>query len=145
MIRKTISETLPFYLVLGSFIVSYLIFLMLTMEKNFLEVFAIAYTLTLGELEFEDSNTLRFFIFVAYTILITLMLMNLIIAILSDAYELVTSETKYYDGKEKIRRSLMYERLRRFVLKRFTDEPKQTYHYLFVSMPLGYEEDTNID
>ena len=42
---------------------------------------------------------------------VTLVLMNLIIAILSDAYELVQSERRYYDGQAKIKRSLMYERL----------------------------------
>ena len=83
----------------------------------------------------------NFAIFMAYTILITLMLMNLVIAILSDAYELVTSEKKYYDGKAKMRRSLMYERLKTFVLKPFIGEKDQTYHYLFVSMALNYEED----
>ena len=69
--------------------------------------------------------------------------MNLLIAILSDAYELVTSEKKYYDGKAKIERSLMYERIAIFVLKFFKKEKKQTYHYLFVSMPLSYEDDAN--
>ena len=77
----------------------------------------------------------------AYTILITLVLMNLVIAILSDAYELVTSEKKYYDGKAKIRRSLMYEKLRQFILKPFAGEKEQTYRYLFVSMALNFEDD----
>ena len=120
MIRKTMYETIPFYLVLGSFIISYMIFLMLTMDESYLTVIKIAYTLTLGDLDYEEMDTLRFLIFVAYTILITLMLMNLVISILSDAFELVTSENKFYDGKAKLRRSLMYERLRRLALKPFT-------------------------
>ena len=70
-------------------------------------------------------------------------MMNLLIAILSDAYELVTSEKKYYDGKAKIERSLMYERLAILVMSFFKKDREQTYHYLFVSMPLGYKDDTN--
>ena len=75
------------------------------------------YTLTLGDLDYEDLNTTKFMIFVVYTILITLVLMNLLIAILSDAYELVQSEKKYYEGKAKLERSLMYERLVMFFMK----------------------------
>ena len=102
MIRKTMYETIPFYLVLGSFIISYMIFLMLTMDVSYLSVVKIAYTLTLGDLDYEEMDTLRFLIFVAYTILITLMLMNLVISILSDRYELVMSESNFYNGKAKL-------------------------------------------
>ena len=145
MIRKTVKETLPFYVVLFCFIVSYFIFLMFTMEDDSLSVFKIAYTLTLGDLDYADMDTLKFLIFMTYTVLITLMLMNLVIAILSDAYELVTSENKFYDGKAKLRRSLTYERLRDLALKPFSVQKEQTYHYLFVSMPLVYEEDANTE
>ena len=62
---------------------------MLTNDESYLTVFKTTYTLTLGELEFEDLNTTNFSIFVVYTTLITLVLMNLLIAILSDAYEIV--------------------------------------------------------
>ena len=67
--------------------------------------------MTLAELNFEDLDTTKFLIFVVFTTLIALILMNLLIAILSDAYELVTSERKYYDGIAKLQRSLSYERL----------------------------------
>ena len=77
---------------------SYFLFLMLTQDASYLDVIKTTYTLTLGELDFEDLNTSRFLIFVVYTTLITLVLMNLLIAILSDAYELVQSERKFYDG-----------------------------------------------
>ena len=62
---------------------------MLTQDEGYLAVFKVTYTLTLGELDFEDLKTSRFLVFVVYTTLITLILMNLLIAILSDAYELV--------------------------------------------------------
>ena len=72
--------------------------------------------MTLGELDYEDLGLINFFVFVVYTSAITLVLMNLVIAIMSDAYELVTSEKKYYDGKAKLERSLRYERLVMFIL-----------------------------
>ena len=67
-----------------------------------MQVVKTSYTLTLGELEFDELDTTGFLIFMGYTTLITLVLMNLLIAILSDAYELVTSERKFYDGKAKL-------------------------------------------
>ena len=82
-------------------------------------MFKISYTMTLGELEFDDLNTTNFLVFVVFTTLITLVLMNLLIAILSDAYELVTSERKYYDGVAKLHRSLAYERLAMFLARLF--------------------------
>ena len=108
-----------------------------------MSVFKVTYTLTLGELDFEELSTSRFLIFVVYTTLITLILMNLLITILSDAYELVQSEKKFYDGKAKLKRSLMFERLAIFILGLFGREKEQTYHYLFISMPLSYEDDAN--
>ena len=95
MIIQTIHDTYRFYGILACFIFSYFLFLMLTQDKSYLTVFKITYTLTLGELDFEELNTSRFMMFVVYTTLITLVLMNLLIAILSDAYELVQSEKKY--------------------------------------------------
>ena len=121
-------------------------FLMYTVDTQdgmYLTVLKTSYTLTLGELDFEDLNTTKFLIFMLFTTLITLILMNLLIAILSDAYELVTSEKKYYDGQTKIRRSLSYERLAMFILKQLGKRSEQTYYYLFASVPLSLEEDTN--
>ena len=68
--------------------------------------------------------------------------MNLLIAILSDAYELVQSEKKYYEGKAQLEKSLMFERLVVFFMK-LKEKKEQTYHYLFISMPLSFEDDTN--
>ena len=72
MIIKTFEHTLPFYVVLFLFIISYFIFLLFTKDEAYLSVFKIAYTLTLGELDFEEMNVTNFAIFMAYTILITL-------------------------------------------------------------------------
>ena len=120
-------------------------FLMFTTDESYLTVFKTTYTLTLGELDFVELNTTRFFIFVVYTTLITLVLMNLLIAILGDAYELVQSEKKYYDGKAILSRSLMYERLVMLFLELFKGKKKQEYNYLFISMPLNYEDDANVE
>ena len=116
---------------------------MFIQDGKYLSVIKTSYTLTLGDLEYNDLDTTGFLIFMGYTTLITLVLMNLLIAILSDAYELVTSERKFYDGKAKLQRSLMYERLKMFLMKLFKKERKLSYHYLFVSMPLSFEDDTN--
>ena len=90
---------------------------MLTQDEDSLAIFKVTYTLTLGELDYDQLSSSRFLVFVAYTILITLVLMNLLIAILSDAYELVQSEKKYYEGKVKLERSLMFARLVVFFLR----------------------------
>ena len=115
---------------------------MMTDDEEQLTVYKVTYTLTLGELDFEDLSPSRFIIFVAYTTFITLVLMNLLIAILSDAYELVQSEKKYYEGKAQLEKSLMFERLVVFFMK-LKEKKEQTYHYLFISMPLSFEDDTN--
>ena len=99
MIIQTVRETSQFYAILGCFIVSYFFFLLLSEDGSYLSILKISYTLTLGELEFEDLDTMKFLSFVVFTTFITLFLMNLLIAILSDAYELVTSERKYYNSK----------------------------------------------
>ena len=119
MIIQTFKDTIPFYIILVTCVLSYSIFLMLTEGTDPLTVFKLTYTLTLGELDFEELSTSRFIVFVAYTTLITLILMNLLIAILSDAYELVQSEKKYYEGKAKLERSLMFERLVIFFMELF--------------------------
>ena len=114
------KESIQFYAILGCFIISYFFFLLLnTTDGNYLSVVKTSYTLTLGELDFEDLDTTKFLIFVVFTTFITLFMMNLLIAILSDAYELVTSERKYYNGKAQLHRSLIYERLVTFVLRLF--------------------------
>ena len=68
---------------------------------------------------------------------------NLIIAILTDSYELVTSEKKYYDSKVKIHRSLMYERLQTIIFSSFKKQTDQTYSYLFISKPLKFKDEAD--
>ena len=50
-----------------------------------------SYVLSLGELPEYESTSLKFGIFFVYSLLIPIILMNLLIAILSDAYERVQS------------------------------------------------------
>ena len=71
--------------------------------------------------------------------------MNLLIAILGDAYELVQSEKKFYDGRSRLQRSLIYERLGMFAMKLFKKEVELEYYYLFISKPLNYEDDVNVE
>ena len=78
-----------------------------------------------------------------YSILITLVLMNLVISILSDRYELVMAEFNYYNGKAKLQKSIAYERLIMFLQNCFCKTKEQSYHYLFITKPLTIEEDRN--
>ena len=39
----------------------------------------------------------------------------------------------------------MFERLVIFFMTLFKGERKQSYHYLFISMPLSFEDETNIE
>ena len=117
MIIETVKKTSQFYVILICFVVSYFIFLMLTTEDDYLLVFKTSYTVTLGDMVYEDLTTVRFLIYVVFTTAITLVMMNLLVSILGDAYELVTSEKKYYDGRAKLHKSLVFERLISFILQ----------------------------
>ena len=92
MVVETMQKALLFYQILGLFIGSYSI-LLLFQKRSSSTVIRTAYTVTLGELDdYMELNLTSFAIFASYTILITLVLMNLVIAILSDKYESVTAE-----------------------------------------------------
>ena len=113
MVAETISESAPFFVILVIFIAQYSHLLMLIMRKdNYNSYVKLSYTLALGELdEFHMLSPTAFLIFTAYTILITVVLMNLVIAILSDKYEEVMTYRDYYEGKAMLKRSLAYEKL----------------------------------
>ena len=145
VILQTIQKAGQFYAILSCFVVSYLFFLIMTEEGSIMKVLKKSTALTFGEYDYEDLDTTKFLIIFLFATIIFLVLMNLLISILGDAYELVTSEKKYYDGKAKLQRSLMYERLAILILRLFKSERDQTYHFLFVSMPLNYGDDTTYE
>ena len=88
MVSQVIKEASAFLLVLALFVITYTHMLTLIKRDNDIQLFRIAYVLTLGELdEFNDLSMTAFWIFLVFTILITVVLMNLVIAILSDGYE----------------------------------------------------------
>ena len=91
-----------------------------------------------------EDSLFQFALFATYCFMITVVIMNLIIAVLSDSYELVSSENKFYEGIKKLEKSLMYERMKRIILKPFKGEKEQTYHYLFVSKPICYDQEVNL-
>ena len=93
MVGQTIFGAVPFFLTLAMFVLAYTHILMLIYRKDSYGLFRIAYTLTLGELdEFQELSSTAFCIFVAFSVLITLVLTNLVIAVLSDKYEEVTAD-----------------------------------------------------
>ena len=112
MVNETISEAAPFFMILAMFIVSYTHILMLIQGKDNYKVFRMAYALSLGELdEYASLSTTGFFVFTAYTIIITLFLMNLVIAILSDKYEEVMTHRLYFEGRAMLEKSIAYEKM----------------------------------
>ena len=74
----------------------------MTEEGGMMKVIKKSTALTFGEYEYENLDTTKFLIIFLFATIIFLVLMNLLISILGDAYELVTSEKKYYDGKAKL-------------------------------------------
>lgn len=145
MIIETVKKTSQFYVILVCFVVSYFIFLMLTTEEDYLAVFKTSYTVTLGDMVYDDLSFVRFLIYVVFTTAITLVMMNLLVSILGDAYELVTSEKKYYDGRAKLHRSLVYERLLRFISKVFRRDTELPDEYIFASIPYNFGDEGDND
>ena len=94
---------------------------------------------------YDDLTTVKFLIYVVFTTAITLVMMNLLVSILGDAYELVTSEKKYYDGRAKLHRSLAYERLIRFLRQVVRREPELTFEYIFASIPYNFGDEGDND
>ena len=86
------KDTYKFYVILLCFVISYFLFLTLTKDEDHLTMLKTTYNLTLGDVELEKLDHSKSLIIVVYTTLIFLVLMNLLIAILSDAYELVKAE-----------------------------------------------------
>ena len=92
MVSQVIEASAAFLLVLFLFVITYFHMVTLINRTNDIHLFRMAYVLALGELgEFTDLSMTAFWVFLVFTILITVVLMNLVIAILSDKYEEVMS------------------------------------------------------
>ena len=106
MIKEVSKDIVPFMIILILSMASYMhIMATLTFYEKELEegiysmLFQESYVLSLGELPSYDTISMKFVIFLIYSLLIPIVLMNLLIAILSDAYERVQSQAKSADIK----------------------------------------------
>jgi F0F1-type ATP synthase membrane subunit b/b' len=71
-----------------------------------------SYVLAFGELgEFREFTTVKFTVFVLFTFFIPLLLMNMLIAIMSDAYERVQSNAAAADARQLADMQLEYEEI----------------------------------
>ena len=77
----------------------------------------------------------------SYTLFLTTIVLNMLIAVMTDRYEIAISEMKFHDAKKRIGRSLRYDLMKGKIYGIFFGKMPQTYHYLFVSIPLSNEQD----
>lgn len=147
MTVETIKGTLPFFTILFLFIFSYthLMIIFNTVDENGKKKpsdiglqLRIAYSLSLGNTDdFKTYSWFGFFVFLLYTLMITLVLMNLVIAIMSDKYEEVTANQDATVGRVMLTKSIESERLARMFR---TTEAGKTF-FLFISEPLAFFEE----
>ena len=99
MIKEVSKDIVPFMVILVLTMASYMhimtTFTLYDDEKPEEDIYSTllqeSYVLSLGELPSYDTASLKFGIFFIYSLLIPIILMNLLIAILSDAYERIQS------------------------------------------------------
>lgn len=157
LVNKSISKASPFFVYLAFFCISYthmqLLFIKTTDDEqqtdeigetshhnNGIEAFLKrSYLLALAEFgdEVERFPSYGFTVFIWFTLIITLVLMNLIIAIISDRYEEIIAMQSAEEGRIKLERTMEVERL--LMLFR-CKKKKQTYFYLFAREPLHIAE-----
>ena len=90
-------------------------------ENTFGKVKSAVYT-TFGQLD-DDTNAYHIDAFVSftfYTLVLTTIIMNMLIAVMTDRYEIAMAEMKFHDAKKRIGRSLRYDLMRRTILRLFT-------------------------
>ena len=111
MILRVYLDIIAFMLVLGLFVLGLgMIALQLSFLRDddkkltFLKAIEICYLLALGDFDSWDTKTepYDFVEFIIFTIILTLVMLNLLIAIISNAYEEVKQERDYFDLKEKL-------------------------------------------
>ena len=142
-IGLTLASTiaiLPFFTVMALFIISYSQLLILMNNDSSLATRGIeAYMFALGELP-EELTGFGFVAFVAVLInnvMITIVLLNLVIAILSDKYEEVVANKQETDARAKLEKILEFEQIYAFFKKIKDSSPR----YLIVKTALRDDEE----
>jgi ABC-type multidrug transport system fused ATPase/permease subunit len=116
MIMEIIADISTFLIILGIAMMAYAQ-IMWSLDQLDVsdEVVRNSYVLAFGELgDFQDFGTVKFFIFVLFTFFIPLLLMNMLIAIMSDAYERVQANSAAADVRSLADMELEYEEVVHF-------------------------------
>jgi uncharacterized membrane protein len=134
MIMEIIADISTFLIILGIAMMAYAQ-IMWSLDQLDVsdEVVRNSYVLAFGELgDFQDFSSVKFFIFVLFTFFIPLLLMNMLIAIMSDAYERVQANSAAADARSLADMELEYEELIYFFQTRFgTAKIDNLYSYIF--------------
>lgn len=133
MIQELLSDVLVFLAMLFIIIFAYMHLLVILGdgELSFSDTFKISYTTTYGELDdSKDDGFIAWMNFMIFTFAMTLVLMNLVIAIMSDSYEHVMEIQISADIDILIGDVLELEEI-----VSFFKTPEQRYEYFFISIP----------
>ena len=111
MILQVFTDIIPF-LIITIFWVLMFTFITLALHRMdeeqtqkrsfFFPVFVVTYLRGLGELSVDDYDTYDFIVFFLSTIVVTMAIFNLLIAIIGNTYEEVKNNREYFDLKEKL-------------------------------------------
>ena len=101
MIFEILSDISTFMIILIAAMVSYTqITMIITQQDNIDKHWRASYVLSLGELgDFETISATQFAIFIIFSFFVPLLLMNMLIAIMSDSYERVMANAIPADSR----------------------------------------------
>jgi len=110
---------------------------------NTIEKLKEAYTFAFGELgEFSTYSNTKFVVFMLFTFMIPLTMMNLLIAIMSDSYARVTENAVAADSRSLADMILETEQLVFYYKKYFNpDSVKSEFYFLFYTMAIDKQEE----
>jgi hypothetical protein len=102
MIIEITKQSVPFLILFFSFVLAFTFVLIGLRGDDFEDTWMISYRLSYGDFEEEYVGEHERFIFVLATIALPLILLNLIIAIMSDIYERVSENQAVADVRERL-------------------------------------------
>jgi hypothetical protein len=114
---------------------------------NTIEKLKEAYTFAFGELgDFATYSNTKFVVFMLFTFMIPLTMMNLLIAIMSDSYARVTENAVAADSRSLADMILETEQLVFYYKKYFNpDSVKSEFYFLFYTMAIDKQEEEESD
>ena len=101
-------------------------------ERNsFFPVFTKMYMTAMGELGVDDNNTYDWIVFFIFTIIVTMAIFNLLIAIIGNTYQEVKTNREYFDLKEKLEIISDFDNFLNKI--RFNKKKKEKFHHMIVA------------